>query len=203
MNLKKILTIGAAVLVACMLVTIVSQDKKIERLTDERDKYRENTETLLEQTQTYKVQDSLNAAKVGTLELTIKELERYRADDAQLAKDLTSRNYELEQLSKAQARMITELRCTPHDTIIITDTARINAKSVHCGDEWYTFDGLLTDDAFTGTMTSRDEIVITENVKYKRILFWKTKKVKDRQLNAASRNPHTTITNLEHIIIDD
>lgn len=203
MNLKKILTIGAAVLVACMLVTIVSQDKKIERLTDERDKYRENTETLLEQTQTYKVQDSLNAAKVGTLELTIKELEKYRADDAQLAKDLTSRNYELEQLSKAQARMITELRCTPRDTIILIDSTRIDAKSVHCGDEWYTFDGLLTNDTFTGTMTSRDEIVITENVKYKRILFWKTKKVKDRQLNAASRNPHTTITNLEHIIIDD
>ena len=201
-NLKKVLKIGAAIFVAAMLFTIVRQDRKIAQLTEERDKYKENTETLLEETATFKVRDSLNAAKVGTLELTVKEFEKYRADDAALVKDLKAKNRDLDQLNKAQMRTIEELRCIPRDTIILIDSIPIKAKKVHCGDEWYTFDGLMTEDEFTGQMQTRDELVLTETVRYKKFLFWKTKKILDRELEAVSKNPHTTITNLEHIIID-
>lgn len=194
--------IAVAIFAACMLLTVVLQDRKIERLTDERDRYKENTETLLEQTQTFHVRDSLNAAKVGTLELTIKEFEKFRADDAALVKDLTARNRDLDALSKAQMKTIEQLRCVPRDTVIQVDSIFITAKAVHCGDEWYQFDGLLTDDNFTGTLETRDELVLTETVRYKKFLFWKTGKVKDREMEAVSRNPHTTITKVEHIIID-
>lgn len=194
--------IAVAIFAACMLCTVVLQDRKIERLTDERDRYKENTETLLEQTQTFHVRDSLNAAKVGTLELTIKEFEKFRADDAALVKDLTARNRDLDALSKAQMKTIEQLRCVPRDTVIQVDSIFITAKAVHCGDEWYQFDGLLTDDNFTGTLETRDELVLTETVRYKKFLFWKTKTVKDRELDAVSRNPHTTITNVEHIVIE-
>lgn len=200
--MKKYLIIGAIILVVAMLCTVVMQDRKIARLTDERDRYKENTETLLEQTKTYHVRDSLNAAKVGTLELTLKELERYRADDVALIKDLMARNRDLDALSKAQMRTIEQLRCVPRDTIILIDSIPITAKAVHCGDEWYTFDGLLTDDTFSGTMETRDELVLTETVRYKKFLFWKTNKIKDRELEAVSRNPHTRIDKLEHIIIN-
>ena len=201
-NLKKVLKIGAAIFVAAMLFTIVRQDRKIAQLTEERDKYKENTETLLEETATFKVRDSLNAAKVGTLELTVKEFEKYRADDAALVKDLKAKNRDLDQLNKAQMRTIEELRCIPRDTIILIDSIPIKAKKVHCGDEWYTFDGLMTEDEFTGQMQTRDELVLTETIRYKKFLFWKTNKILDRELEAVSKNPHTTITNLEHIIID-
>jgi hypothetical protein len=194
--------IAVAIFAACMLCTVVLQDRKIEKLTDERDRYKENTETLLEQTQTFHVRDSLNAAKVGTLELTIKEFEKFRADDAALVKDLTARNRDLDALSKAQMKTIEQLRCVPRDTVIQVDSIFITAKAVHCGDEWYQFDGLLTDDNFTGTLETRDELVLTETVRYKKFLFWKTGKVKDREMEAVSRNPHTTITKVEHIIID-
>lgn len=199
---KKVLLIGWAIFVATMLVTVVTQDRKIAQLTEERDKYKENTETLLEETATYKVRDSLNAAKVGTLELTVKEFEKYRADDAALVKDLKAKNRDLDQLNKAQMRTIEELRCVPRDTVILIDSIPIKAKKVHCGDQWYTFDGLMTEDEFTGQMQSRDELVLTETIRYKKFLFWKTKKILDRELEAVSKNPHTTITNLEHIIID-
>ena len=200
--MKKYFYIALAIFGACMLCTVVMQDRQIAKLTAERDKYKENTETLLEQTQTYHVRDSLNAAKVGTLELTIKEFEKYRAVDAALIKDLKAKNRDLDQLNKAQLQTIEQLRCVPRDTVILIDSIPITAKSVHCGDEWYTFDGLMSDDEFTGTMTSRDELVVTETVRYKKFLFWKTNKILDRELEAVSRNPHTTISNLEHIIID-
>ncbi len=200
--MKNKLMIAVVIFAACMLCTVVLQDRKIERLTDERDRYKENTETLLEQTQTFHVRDSLNAAKVGTLELTIKEFEKFRADDAALVKDLTARNRDLDALSKAQMKTIEQLRCVPRDTVIQVDSIFITAKAVHCGDEWYQFDGLLTDDNFSGTLETRDELVLTETVRYKKFLFWKTGKVKDREMEAVSRNPHTTITKVEHIIID-
>ena len=201
--MKNKLLIAAAIFAACMLVTVVLQDRKIASLTAERDKYKENTETLLAETQSYRVRDSLNAARVGVLELTMKELQQFRADDATLVKDLTAKNRELEQLSKAQSETIEKLRCVPRDTLLLIDSIYISAKAVHCEDAWYTFDGLLTEDEFTGTMKSWDEILLTETVRYKRFLFWKTRRVKDREFEAVSRNPHTTIKGLEHIIIDD
>ena len=200
--MKKYLTISIIVAFLLVLTTVVIQDRKISQLTSERDKYKQNTESLLEQTETYKVRDSLNAAKVGTLELTIKELEKFRAQDAELVRDLKAKNRDLDELNKAQMRTIQELSCVPHDTVLRIDSIPITAKAVHCGDEWYTFDGLMTDDRFTGTMTSRDELVLTETVRYKKFLFWKTRKILDREMEAVSRNPHTTITQLEHIIID-
>ena len=201
--MKNKLLIIAAIFVAAMLCTVVMQDRKIARLTDERDKYKENTETLLEETATYKVRDSLNAAKVGTMELTVKEFEKYRADDAELVKQLKARNRDLDQLNKAQMQTIEQLRCVPRDTVILIDSIPIKAKKVHCGDEWYTFDGLMTEDEFTGQMQTRDELVLSETIRYKKFLFWKTKKIMDRELEAVSKNPHTTITHLEHIIIDE
>ena len=77
----------------------------------------------------------------------------------------------------------------------------MKARAVHCGDSWYTFDGLITESAFTGTLQNTEELVLTETVRYKMFLFWKTKKIKDREIEAVSRNPHTTIKSLEHVII--
>lgn len=201
--MKKYVFIIAALFAAAMICTVVLQDRKIEQLTTERDRYKENTETLLAQTASYKVRDSLNAARVGVLELTIREFEQFRAEDAALVRDLTAKTRDLERLSKAQALTIDELRCVPRDTVIKVDSVFISAKSLHCGDEWYTFDGLLTKNEFIGTMQSWDEILLTETVRYKRILFWKTRKVKDREFEAVSKNPHTTIKGLEHIVIDN
>lgn len=198
---KKIYIILGAI-IFCMLVTVISQDRQIRQLTDERDKYKSNTEALLADCQEFQIRDSLHAARVGSLELTVKEFEKFRAQDAALIKDLAGKNRDLEQLSKAQAQTIIRLQDIPRDTVILIDSIPIKAKAVHCGDTWYDFDGLLTDDRFTGTLVNRESLVLTETVKYKKFLFWKTGKVKDRQLDAVSLNPHTTITGLEHIIID-
>ena len=200
MTKKNYIILGALML--CMIATIIGQDRQIARLTDERDKYKSNTEALLADCEQFQVRDSLHAARVGSLELTVKEFEKFRASDAALIKDLTGKNRDLEQLNKAQAQTIIRLQDIPRDTVILVDSIPIKAKAVHCGDAWYDFDGLMTDNNFSGKLVNRESLVLTETVKYKKFLFWKTGKVKDRQLDAVSLNPHTTITGLEHIIID-
>lgn len=201
-KMKKYVIIAIVAMFALMALQIYTQDRKIERLTAERDRYKGNTETLLTDVETFRVRDSLSASRVQSLELTIKEFEKFRAEDAQLIKDLKRKNNDLKSVSKAQEQTIIELSSVPRDTIIIIDSIPVQAKKVHCGDYWYDFDGILTESDFKGTLINRDSLLIAETIRYKRFLWFKTKKIKSREINAVSLNPHTEIMGMEHIIIE-
>ena len=201
--MKKYLFLAAVAIVAALAV--IWADRKIERLTAERDRYAGNTAALLSDIERYRVRDSLNAARVQSLELTVKEYERFRADDAALIKQLKQRNRDLAAVNKTQSQTIIDLRAIPRDTVVLVrDSIITPAVAVHCGDAWFDFDGLLTKDEFTGKLINRDSLLLAETVKYRRFLgfLWKTRKVEDRQLNVVSRNPHTEILGVEHIIIE-
>ena len=193
----------AAILVA-ILTFITIQQQTIRGLRDERDKYKGNTETLLSDVETFRVRDSLNAARVQALELTKKEYERFRAEDAALIRELKARNRDLAAVNKTQTQTIIELRDTPRDTVIIRDSVKIPAMLLHCGDEWYDFDGLLSNNEFTGILVNRDSLLVAETVKYRRFLgfLWKTKRIENRELECLSKNPHTQIVGLEHVVIE-
>ena len=64
--MKKYLILAAIIMAVAAAFWV--QQSRIKRLTDERDKYRSNTETLLQDVRTYQTKDNLNAAKVGNLE---------------------------------------------------------------------------------------------------------------------------------------
>ena len=196
----------AAVVAVILAATIavIWADRTIDRLTAERDRYKGNTETLLSDVEHYRVRDSLNAARVQSLELTVKEYERFRADDAALIKELKQRNRDLAAVNKTQSQTIIDLRAIPRDTVVVRDSVRVPAVAVHCGGAWFDLDGLLTEKEFTGILANRDSLVIAESVKYKRFLgfLWKTRKVEDRQLDVVSKNPHTELMGVEYVVIE-
>ena len=198
--MKKWLIVGA--IFAALLVFVGFQQNAIDNLKQERNRYERNTESLLLDVAQYKTRDSLNAAKVGALELTIQEYERFRADDAQLIKTLQTKNRDLTAITASQSQTIMELSAVPRDTVIIRDSVAMPAVAVHTGDAWYDFSGLLTKDEFTGTLAVRDSLLLIESVQSKRCLFFKTKKIKNRKLDVVSKNPHTKIVNCEHIVIE-
>lgn len=200
--MKKYLILAAFILAA--LFAVWWADKKIDRLTAERDRYRNNTESLLEDVERYMVFDSLSAARVQSLELTIKEFERFRAEDAAIIQQLKAKNRDLASVNKTQSQTIIELRAMPKDTVIIRDSAKVPAIAVACGDEWFDFYGTLTADEFTGTLHNRDSLLLAESVKYKRFMgfLWKTRKIADRRVDVVSRNPHTTILGIDFVTIE-
>lgn len=200
--MKKYLFLAAVAIVAALAV--IWADWKINRLTAERDRYAGNTAALLSDVEHYRVRDSLNAARVQSLELTVKEYERFRADDAALIKQLKQRNRDLAAVNKTQSQTIIDLRAVPRDTVIIRDSVRVPAVAVHCGDAWFDFDGLLSENEFTGKLEHRDSLLLVESVKYRRFLgfLWKTKKIEDRQLDCVSKSPHNSILGLEYIVIE-
>jgi hypothetical protein len=205
--MKKYLIIAAIALAVAAVVTIWVQRSRINQLTGERDKYRTNTETLLQDVSRYQTKDSLNAAKVGVLELKLSDFEKYRASDAELIKTLQTKNRELERVTTTQMETINELRATVRDSIVYLpgDTTTIVLKCVDISDPWFSLKGCTTPDGeFTGTHINRDSLLIVETVQYKRWLgfLWKTKKIKNREIDVISRNPHTKIMGVEYIEIE-
>nr|UVY42650.1 MAG: hypothetical protein [Bacteriophage sp.] len=204
--MKKYLIIAAIVLAVAAVVTIWVQRSRINQLTGERDKYRTNTETLLQDVETYQTKDSLNAAKVGVLELKLSEFERYRASDAELIKTLQTKNRELKALTNAQSQTIIDLRGTVRDSLVYVDRVVVDTlRCITAADKWFSFDGCVNrKNEFTGIFINRDSILIAATVEYKRFLnfLWKTKKVKNREIDVVSKNPHTKIIGVEYIEIE-
>lgn len=204
--MKKHLIIAAIALAVAAVVTIWVQRSRINQLTGERDKYRTNTETLLQDVSRYQTKDSLNAAKVGVLELKLSEFEKYRASDAELIKTLQTKNRELERVTTTQMETINELRATVRDSVVylLGDTVTTVLRCIEYSDKWVDFDGCIKNNTFSGKIITRDSLLITETVQYKRWLgfLWKTKRIKNREFDIVSKNPHTKITGFEVITIE-
>ena len=194
--------LGIAVAVAAILFLLLHQDRLIKKYKAESERYRANTTALMEDVTHYKLRDSLNGARADALELSMKELQKWRADDAELIKDLKIKNRDLAAINKTQTQTIIELRARGKDTLIIRDSIVTPAQTYHIGDKWYNFDCVVADNELSGNLAVRDSLVLIEQVKYKYFLWWKTKKIKDRKVDCVSLNPYSTIMGVERIIIE-
>lgn len=202
--MKKYLILAAIILAVAAAFWV--QHVKIKRLTEERDRYRSNTEILLQDVKTYQTKDSLNAAKVGNLELSLAEYKKYRADDLALIKTLQAKNRDLERVTTTQMETINELRATVRDSVVYLpgDTVTTVVRCIEYSDKWVDFDGCIINNTFSGKIITRDSLLITETVQYKRWLgfLWKTKKIKNRQIDVVSKNPATKILGVEFVTIE-
>lgn len=202
--MKKYIILAAIIMAVAAAFWI--QQSRIKSLTAERDKYRSNTETLLQDVRTYQTKDSLNAAKVGNLELKLSEYKKYRADDAALIKSLQTKNRDLQRVTTAQMETINELRANVRDSIVYLpgDTVTTVLRCIKYADKWVDFDGCIINNTFSGKIITRDSLLIAETVQYKRWLgfLWKTKKIKNREIDVVSKNPATRILGVEFVTIE-
>ena len=203
--MKKYLIIAAIALAVAAVVTIWVQRSRINQLTGERDKYRTNTETLLQDVSRYKTKDSLNAARVGVLELSIQDYERFMKEDADLINKLKRKNEELQNFSKIQAETIIKIRAQVKDSLIYIpgDTAYQSIPCVSFRDSWTNIEACVYNDTLIGDIQIRDSLILYETIIYKRFLgvLWKTKMIKERRFNIVSKNPYTEIKGVEVVSI--
>lgn len=202
--MKKYLILAAIIMAVAAAFWV--QQSRIKRLTAERDKYRNNTEMLLQDVRTYQTKDSLNAAKVGNLMLKASEYEKYRADDLALIKTLQTKNRDLERVTTTQMETTNELRANVRDSNVYLpgDTVTTVLRCIEYSDKWVDFDGCIINNTFSGKIITRDSLLITESVQYKRWLgfLWKTKRIKNREFDIVSKNPNSKITGFEVITIE-
>lgn len=189
----KITLIG---IICALVIFIIIMFKQNNIISQDRDLYKRNMNSALIECVEWKTKDSLSAAKNATLNLKISELERYRIDDINQINQLKKKNEELNNLiknsSKTEIKIITQLK----DTVIYKDTV----KCFNWNDNWTSVKGLIQKDTVNLNISNSDSLVISVATKYKRFLgfLWKTKKIKDQNVYVVSKNPHTTITNIEY-----
>lgn len=204
--MRKYIGVAVAAVVAAAIVALIVQHGKIKHLRAERDKYQTNTQVLMEDVKRYQTRDSLNVATIGVLELKLSEFKKYRAEDAELIKSLKIKNRDLEAVTTAQMQTISELRAELKDSIVYLpgDTVERVVKCIEYRDRYLDVVGCIVDNVFSGEVVSRDSLTIVNTVQYKRFwnFLWKTKKVKNRQIDVVSKNPHTQIMGVEYIEIE-
>lgn len=210
--MKKII-IKIAIIAAAILALVLAFHK-IHKLKEENTRLLSNQEILLTQKQTvmaesqaYRVSDSLNAAKVSELQFTLKEYKKYRAKDLQLIEQLKVKKSDLQKVIGSQTETINSLSAKLNDSIRI-DTVTNIADTIKCFNyksKWTDVYGYidLKRDSINLQIKNRESLKIVETVVYKRFLgfLWRTNKIKDRQVDVVSENPNTTITNLDYVSI--
>nr|DAH89426.1 MAG TPA: hypothetical protein [Caudoviricetes sp.] len=210
--MKKI-TIKIAI-IATAIIALMLAFHKIHKLKEENARLLSNQEILLTQkqtimaeSQTYKVSDSLNATKVSELQFTLKEYKKYRAQDLRLIEWLKVKKSDLQKVIGSQTETINSLSAKLNDSIRI-DTATNKIDTLKCFDyksKWTDVKGYmdLKCDSISLQIKNRESLKIVETVAYKRFLgfLWKTNKIKDRQVDVISENPNTTIINLDCVSI--
>lgn len=181
-----------------------AQHSRIKALKSERDTYKSNTNVLLEDVKTYKTSDSLNAAKVGVLELKLKDFEKYRAADAEVIKSLQIKNRELTSITTTQIETINSLKGVVRDSFIYVDRVVVDSfKTVNIVEPYFEMHGVIKNNLFTGSFVNKDSLYIVSTVEYKRFLgfLWRTRKVKNREVDITSRNPNTKIIGFSFVEI--
>lgn len=202
---KYLIVASVALAIIAALVILLLQNKRLRR---ERDAYRNNTEVLLGEIERYETKSGEQAVRVGELQLRVAELERYRADDAALIKDMGVKKRELEQLTKVQQQTIYRLQGQARDTVFVEATpdgaAEVPARCAEHHDEWLDFSCcIFPDNSYKADVISRDRITYVERVEYARFLgfLWRTKRVKSRDQSIINHNPHAEIIDAEFITI--
>lgn len=197
--------------IAMLLVGIcVVLENRVSTFRNENQRLIANQSALLEQyeivmaeSQRYKVSDSLNAATVAALKISLEEYKKHFSEDYETIKNLKHSKSSLQAIISAQTETIVQLKTeVQQDTITaVTDTLKcFNYESA-----WTNASGCfnLADNTVELQIKNKESLKVVETVTYKRFLgfLWKTNKVKSRQVDILSENPATQILNVSYINI--
>ena len=201
-------------MIAIAVIAIAILDNYIKSLKAENNRLKSNQEILLSekesimaQSQIYKVSDSLNAAKATELQLSLSEYKKYRKQDLALINSLNTSKSDLQKVVSSQTETINSLHVRLKDSIkidtvtVITDTLKYFVYT----SKWTDVSGCIDIKRDTAELqiSNRESLKIVETVKYKRFLgfLWKTNKIKNRHVDIVSQNPATSIVNVDYVNI--
>lgn len=210
--MKKIIIKIGIIAVAILLIVIAGI--RIKNLKEENNRLKSNQEVLfsekestMTQNQLYKISDSLNAAKVTELQLSLSEYKKYRKQDLELIEKLKVSKSDLQRVISSQTETINLLSAKLSDSIRVDTTVNTidTLKCFNYKSKWIDVAGYvdLKRDIVELQVYNRESLKIVETIKYKRFLgfLWKTNKVKSRQVDVISQNPATSIVNVDYISI--
>ena len=177
------------------------QFKNAAKLSDERDRYKQNNTALLSDIERIKVDSTTMAVDAKALRLTIDEYERFRAADAEKIRQMDIKIKNLQAVAKHNLEVAAPINAVIRDTVFIRDTVQVVQQKVEMASQHIQLDAVIENDTLRGDIRLPVTLQQTIWVEYKRkCLFWK--KVKAIHQTISSDNPYVDIKYSEYIQID-
>ena len=156
-----------------------------------------NQAVLLSDLQTYRISDSLNAARVDALTMTVGEFRKGFSDMQGVLKEMSVKIKRLETVAITGTETSYYITAPVRDSLVfvpVPDTL----KTLRYSDNWITIDGYIKAREFIGKIESRDTLVQVVHRVPRRFLFFRygTKGIRQEIM---SKNPHTKINYSRYI----
>lgn len=204
--MKKAYIIAVCVLIA-LIAVIVALSARLKKVTTDREVQRKNVETLFASVESYKVQDSLQAATIGDLQLTLKQYKQFRAEDAQLISSLKVDNKRLQGVVTTQTESYYQHTAALRDSVkmLITkvpDSIKVPiiVKTANFADAWHSLNIVIDGDSLNYRLRTKESLIITNHVVPKKFLWFKFG-CKEVRTDVVSKNPYVESISLESITI--
>lgn len=204
--MKKAYIIAAGILVI-LIAIIIALSARLKKVKADRDVQRKNVETLFTSVESYKVQDSLQAATIGDLQLTLKQYKQFRAEDAELISNLKVDNKRLQGVVTTQTESYYQHTAALRDSVkmLITkvpDSIKVPiiVKTANFADKWHSLNIVIDGDSLNYRLRTKESLIITNHVVPKRFLWFKFG-CKEVRTDVVSKNPYVESISLESITI--
>lgn len=176
-----------------------------EKLKNENETLQTNVRTLLTGAEQYKVNDSLKAATIANLELTISEYRRYKAEDRKLLESLKIDNKRLKGIISTQTEsfyMQTTLLRDSVKMLLTPDSIEVPVKMkvASFSDTWHSLNINIQGDSLNYRLRTKESLLITNHVVPKRFLFFKFG-CREVRTEVVSKNPYVEDIQVESITI--
>lgn len=206
MTTNKVIII-LSVIVFVLIAVIFGLSGYLQKVTEQRDIQTKNVEALMMSVENYKTKDSLQAATVTNLQLSLSQYEQYRAADLKLIETLKVDNKRLQGIVTAQTESFYQHTAILRDSVkmllgkdsIITP---VPIKTANFANEWHSLNIIIDKDTIEYKLRTKESLLITNHVIPKRFLgfLWRYG-VKEIRTEAVSKNPYTEKLMIESITI--
>ena len=176
-----------------------------KNLNQENKSLQTNVKTLIQGAEQYKVNDSLQAATIANLELSISEYRRYKAEDKKLLESLKTDNKRLKGIISTQTESFYEQTTLLRDSVrmlLTPDSVEVpvKIKVASFSDTWHSLNINIQGDSLNYRLSTTESLLITNHIVPKRFLFFKFG-CKEVRTEVVSKNPYVNDIQVESITI--
>ena len=143
------------------------QFKHAAKLSDERDRYKQNNTALLSDIERIKVDSTTMAVDAKALRLTIDEYERFRAADAEKIRQMGVKIKNLQAVAKHNLEVAAPINAVIRDTVFIRDTVPVVQQKVEMVSPHIQLDAVIDNDSLKGDIRLPVTLQQTVWVEYK------------------------------------
>ena len=144
------------------------QFKHAAKLSDERDRYKQNNTALLSDIERIKVDSTTMAVDAKALRLTIDEYERFRAADAEKIRQMGIKIKNLQAVAKHNLEVAAPINAVIRDTVFMRDTVHVVQQKVEMASPHIQLDAVIDNDTLKGDIRLPVTLQQTVWVEYKR-----------------------------------